>query len=233
MGFGLLFLGYFVAYLVSFAFPVKIFGYALMIFGCEKLSEYNTKFKLCNLPLGFLSLAGLYSLVYKVYEWLSIESFLTSDGVYKAVSSVGEAFEIAYHACLLIAICAIAKETELHKMAYKAMRNLLIIIAGEIAYFVAILLPAGSASNVAGYISAVLRLVWIALDLWLIANCYRLICPEGEEDMPKKESKLSIIRKMDAVINKREEEAMETAHKLTEKRKNKTKAKKIQHKKRK
>ena len=234
MGFGLTFIGYFIAYVVSWAFPpVKLAGYALMIWGCFKLSEYNTGFRNCTLPLGFLSLAGVYSLLGYVYDVLGIASTLFEAKALSIVSNIGEALDVSFHACLLIAVCSIAKETELPKMAYKSMRNLLVVIVAELAYFVALFIPAGKAASVVSYIAVILRLLWVMLNVVLLANCYKMICPEGEEDMPVKESSNPIIRKMDAVIIEREENAKQAAIDLVRRRREKKDDKPIEHKKRK
>lgn len=219
MGFGLTFVGYFIAYLVSMAFPpVKLLGYALMIWGCVKLSEYNTRFRNAVLPLGFLSLMGVYSLMETIYGTLGITSTFFEAGAVNIAANINEAIDVAFHACLLIAVCSIAKETGLDKMAYKSMRNLLIVFASEIAYFVAILLPVENVASVVSYIAVVLRIIWIVLNVVLMANCYKMICPEGDEDMPVRESNIEVIRKMDAVINKREEAAKQAAVDLVSRR---------------
>ncbi len=221
MGFGLLFIGYLLAYFMSLAFPLKLIGCIFMISGARRLSEYNGRFKLCVPPLGILCLISAYSLLCFVLSMLNIASPLASDTLKTVFAYIGEAVDMAYHACLLTAICSIAKETELPKHAYKSMRNLLIVLLAGVIYFVAVLLPKGEAASVLGIASTAMKILWIVLDLVLLANCYRLICPEGEEDMPAKESKIGFIRKMNEVIDKREENAKTSAIQLKEKRKKK------------
>ena len=226
MGFGLLFIGYFIAYFMSLALPLKIVGCLLMIWAVMKLSEYSERFKLCIAPLGILCAISVYAVICFITKSLNVPSVICSDSVYNVVSNLSEVVDIAYHTCLLTAICAIAKETELPKLAFSSMRNLLIVLIGGIMYFVALFIPEGSAAQIIGYIATVIRLLWIVLDCVLVANCYRLICPEGEEDMPVKESKIAIIRKMDAVINKREENAMQAGRDFMQKRADRKKRKK-------
>lgn len=234
MGFGLTFIGYFIAYFVSWVFaPVKLLGYALITWGSIKLSEYNTRFRMCTLPLGFLCVSGVYSLLGYFYNLFGIQSTLFGTGVLNVVSNVSEAIDVSFHACLLIAVCSIAKETELPKMAYNSMRNLIVVIASELVYFVSLFMPEGQAGGIVSYVAVVLRLLWTILNTVLLANCYKMICPEGEEDMPVVESKNPIIRKMDAVISKREENARQAAVDLVRRRREKKYDKPIVHKKRK
>ncbi len=221
MGFGLLFIGYLVGYLFSLALsPLKLVGCIVMLVAVKKLSEYNTRFKLCYAPLGILCLFGAYSIL----------QFILERSVIGILSMLEVAVDAAFYTCLLTAVCAIAKETELPKYAYKAMRNLYIALLYVIARFAVLLIPEGTAANVMGNMVVIAELLIVVLNLLLFANCYRLICSEDEVDMPIKESKIPLIRKMDAVMNKREEEAMQAAQRLKEKqqskRKNKNKKKK-------
>ena len=222
MGFGFTFVGYFIAYLVSMAFPpVKLLGYALLIWGCIKLSEYNTRFRNAVLPLGFLSLMGVYSLMETIYGALGISSTFFEANAVNIAANISEAIDVAFHACLLIAVCSIAKETGLDKMAYKSMRNLLIVIASEVAYFVAILLPIENVASVVSYIAVLLRIIWIVLNVVLMANCYKMICPEGDESMPRRESKIPFVNKFAEALEKRENEAIERTRREIEEKKKK------------
>ena len=225
MGFGLLFLGYFVSYAMTLILPVGIVGYVMMFLATRKLSEYNSRFQLCGLPLAGLTAVSVYELGYTVCDHLSLSPEIFSAEVSKIVFGVREGIAVAFHTCLLIAICSIAKSTELDKLAFKSMRNLVVVFVGEIAYFVALLMPSGEAASVVGYVGTLLRLAFVVLNLLLIANCYRLICAEGDEEMSAKESRFEIINKMNAVINKREEEAMQAATELSQKRAQKKKEK--------
>ena len=234
MGFGLTLIGYFIAYFVSWVFaPAKLIGYAVIMWGCVKLSEYNTRFRTCTLPLGFLCLSGLYSLLGYLYGLLSVASTLFEGSTLNIVSNVSEAIDVSFHTCFLIAVCSIAKETELPKMAYNSMRNLVIVIASELVYFVTLFMPEGKVGGIVSYVAVILRLLWTLLNIVLLANCYKMICPEGEEDMPVVESKNPVIRKMDTVISKREENARHAAEDLVRRRERNADKPEIKHKKRK
>lgn len=234
MGFGLTFIGYFIAYFAAWVFsPAKLIGCAIIMWGCIKLSEYNTRFQTCMLPLGLLCVSGVYSTLGYLYDLLGIQSTLFGGSILNVVSNITEAVDVSFHACLLIAVCSISKETELPKMAYNSMRNLIVVIASELLYFVTLFLPEGEASSVVSYVAVVLKLLWTILNTLLLANCYKQICPEGEEDMPEVEIKNPIIKKMDAVIAKREENAKQAAIDLVSRRRNKENDKPIVHKKRK
>jgi hypothetical protein len=55
----------------------------------------------------------------------------------------------------------------------------------------------------------------------LILGCYMRICPEGDEDMPRHESKIPFINKFSEALEKREKEAIErTMRDIEEKKRN-------------
>jgi hypothetical protein len=55
----------------------------------------------------------------------------------------------------------------------------------------------------------------------LIFGCYMRICPEGDENMPRRESKIPFINKFAEALEKRENEAIErTRREIEEKKKN-------------
>ena len=53
----------------------------------------------------------------------------------------------------------------------------------------------------------------------LILGCYMRICPEGDEDMPRRESKIGFINRFSEALEKRENEAIERTKRDIEERK--------------
>lgn len=226
MGFGLLFLGYITVYLLSYAMVPRLIGYGLMIWGVIKLSDYNTKFKRCLWALYPLCVVGAYMLAAQIGRMASLTVGFLSGTVYNVVGCLEEALSMVLHYFLLLAICSIAKETNLPKVAYRSMRNLFLVGAAEVVYFVTIGIFSVSPDNQAGkvllYCSFILRFLFVALNLILLVSCYRMICEEGDEDMQKvKEPKIPIFRKMEEVINRREQNAYDSARSFSEKRRQK------------
>ena len=119
---------------------------------------------------------------------------------------------------LMTAIISIAKATELDKLAFRAARNIVIMTLGELVYVIAFFLPESGVRNGMAYCALIIRALHILLDLMLIFACYRMICNEGDEDMPVKEVKIPVLRKMEEVLNKRDKDAFESARNISERR---------------
>ena len=232
MGFGILFFGYFISYLASQLFHIEIIGYIIMAIALTKLADYNTKFNLCFLPLGLMGVISVYILANNIMDYIQLEALLSNeispwtyfwekqDNIFLDIAyALRKILDAVFHSCLLTAICSISKETDLPKIARGSMRNLLLIFAETVLYIVACVLPPlWKATVLIGNTSTLLTVLSAILNVWLIANCYRLICDEADRDMPAKESKNPIIRKMNAVIDKREENAKDAAQKLVQAR---------------
>jgi hypothetical protein len=72
-------------------------------------------------------------------------------------------------------------------------------------------------ANVAFFV----QLIWTVMVAVLILGCYMRICPEGDEDMPRRESRIPFINKFAEALEKRENEAIErTKRDIEEKKKN-------------
>ena len=221
MGFGLMFVGYFVAYVMSYAFIPKLIGCLIMLWGIINLSQYELKFKRCIPVLGVMSVISIYVLMSNIFGYFDITSVFFSDSVISVVTAVDEAVNFIFHAFLLIAITSISKATDLEKLAFKAMRNLLIVGAAEIAYLIFSALPQNESTRPVYLIAFCLRLIWIILDLILLASCYRLICDEKEVDMPDKEINIPVIKQMEEIMRKRDKNAFDSAIRWSEKRRDK------------
>ena len=55
----------------------------------------------------------------------------------------------------------------------------------------------------------------------LVFSCYRMICLEGEEDLPRKESRFAFINRMNEHFDRKEAENLELARKEREERRKK------------
>lgn len=232
MGFGLMLIGYLAAYVMSYAFVPKIIGYALMIWGTCKLMEYDLKFKRCLWPLLSAGVLSVYDLAEDICKSAGVESAIFSKGIVNAVNYADLLLSVCFIVFLMIAITSIANATELPKLSFRAMRNILILLLGEVLYVVALCLPAGQVANGIAYFALIVRALRIVLDLMLLFACLRMICQEGDQDMPERESNIPIIRKMEAVLSKRDKDAFDSGIKYSNVRRAKKERKKGGRKKR-
>ena len=226
MGFGLLFIGYFVTYIMSYVLIPKLLGCAIMLVGVIKLSEYELKFKRCIPILGAMSAVSAYMFLRNIFEYFKLDSAIFNEVVLNIVSTADEALAVFLHVMLLIAITSIAKSTGIDKLCFKAMRNLLIVAVAEIAYFVVLIIPTSNVKQIIFLIALCLRFLWIVLNLILLASCYRMICDERDADMPDKEINIPVVKQMENIMKRRDKNAFDSGRFLNEKRRIKREAKK-------
>ena len=227
MGFGLLLLGYLLANdIMEYSIVPTVIGYALMAWGCVRLSEYDLKFKRCILPVIPLSILSVYLYANKICDYMELEAFIFPIAAVNAVGVARTLLSVCFLVLLMLAVASISKATELDKLAFRAVRNMLILVASEAIYLVALVLPAGQIANGMAYFAFIVRILRIVLDILLLFACYRMICSEGDEDMPAKEVKIPLLRKMEEVLNKRDKNAYDSAQAFKENRRKKKKNKK-------
>ena len=71
----------------------------------------------------------------------------------------------------------------------------------------------------------IFQLLYSLLNALLIFKCYAMICPAGQEDMPRRKSRFSFINKMNEKIDEREKQAIEESKKYYEEKLQKKKEK--------
>lgn len=193
MGFGLLFVGYVITFLISlvkFGFVIRLAGYALMAYALIKLREYNKSFDYPMYASFFLILHGIYDFVYQGAGELAITLPSFFGAAAAAVEWIGFIAVTAFNVTLLCAIYSISKSLELPKQKNAALRNIVFISA----YFIMNLLGMGPLRNNELYSRyfvfpmLILQLAWIVLNFILIFSCYMYICPEGDEDMKRRKT---------------------------------------------
>ena len=239
MGFGLLFIGYFLTYLTSVSYAgylIRFVGYSVMLYSFTKLYKYNKSFLLplySSIALLVVTALDIYANVGEfLYNSLIIDSFSLPQNFALTLATVDDALVFVFHALLLFAIRNIAKETELPTLAYAAARNFAVICVYEVMCLIAFL----PFDFVDGYKMAfglpmyLLYFGWIILNLVLIFSCYAKICDENDVDMPLKKSKFEFINKFREETARREQKAaddsVEYAKQRLEKRKEERQRKK-------
>ncbi len=204
MGFGLIFVGYFMASVMtlnSFGMVFSVVGYSIMAFACGKLSEYNKSFYFplfATFPMIILSLVQTADWMWGVisYPFLS-----TAVGYILSVS--GLALELVFVAFLCFAIKQIAIETGAEKIPYLAVRNFIFYcLSFGVQIFAAICRTKKFPALWTFYEKVGLLLFEFAIPLivvfffcLMLISCYRQICDAADADMAMKPSRFAFINK--------------------------------------
>ena len=238
MGFGLLFIGYFVASLMTLN-PVgalfRLIGYGMILISVLKLRKYHRAFEWSIIATILMILVSGVMLFADTMELLH-GAMLTSATPISAIGRnvigyVEQGCSLIFLAFLLYAIRKIALETEVQKIVVSSVRNFVFVC---LYYFICVIgyLPFESVRNCSAelrIISLLLYFAVILLNLLLIWKCYANICDESDVEMNRKPSRFAWINRFREEFDRREEKARrETAayrQEKMEKRKNKRKKK--------
>lgn len=220
MGFGLLFIGYFLTMINSpifglFGTLIRAGGCALMICAAVKLGKYNKAFDLTF--IGAILMAAMSAVLIAInIDGLLYNSLITSDKLFSdfaktVVGYVEQGISFVFNSFLLWGILKISKETEVKKITVAAIRNYIFVCAYYLLYVISFLPFNGirSAQSEFAVITWILYFVWIGLNLFLLFNCYATICDEDDLEMERKPSKFDFVNKFRDEFDKKSQKARE------------------------
>lgn len=235
MGFGLLFIGYFTATLMSvntFGAFFRLIGYVVTLAAAGRLSKYNRSFLYLEIAAALMTVISAALAVFDVTSFLYTEMLISSNPFGAFVTAAGYTemiLSLAFNIAMLFAMRSIAIETGEGRIAVGAVRNLVFVFAYYVIYAVGAL-PVSFNENLLKVLNVtafLLYFVWIILNLVLIYTCYARICDENDVDMQRKPSRFAFVNKMRAASDERErraaEERAEYRRQKKEKRQNKGK----------
>ncbi|MBE6576607.1 MAG: hypothetical protein E7653_00535 [Ruminococcaceae bacterium] len=201
MGFGILFIGYFVAAIIFIGYMsiVRVLGCAVMLISTLKLRKYNRTFDMLLIVL------GVCILFYGFDAVVDILGITLAGTTATLVLLADTLINFALNSSLLLSIRAIAKETETDKLYFAATRNLVFFGILLVLQLIA-KLPFKVTQNL-NIIAIILLLVLSVLNLVLIFRCYAQICDSGDVEMERKPSRFAFVNKYRDEMDKRRAEA--------------------------
>lgn len=212
MGFGTLFIGYFLLLNVTyFSFTDVIAGLVLTL-GANKLSSINKYFKLTQIPAGIFALLGFLELGFAVYTMfispLNLELYNIIVGALRYLI-IG-----IFTMLILLGIEEVAKEVELEKLPRKARVALpfsltvfLILAFLELPILSKVI--DGYSLTVTSLILLCAFIVIVILNLTVIYGAYMRICMPSELTKKERKSKFKIVEGFKEHEEKRRQEYVE------------------------
>lgn len=183
MGFGLLFVGYLLAfgftsganYLLSL---VALVGCTFIFAATKKLSQYEKSFNYCKATAIILGVSYIFNTGVQLcnqYDLISSDNIIIKFARVFIIISV-----FVYNLFMYRAIFRIAHSVDDKKLCKDALINFVLMVA----YYFSM-----SLTFLSSYISlaaSILAVVWLILSVWLTLSAYMRICLPGDEDMPDK-----------------------------------------------
>ncbi|MBQ8696757.1 MAG: hypothetical protein IJ519_03460 [Clostridia bacterium] len=190
MGFGILFFGYMMLFSVPYKgidFPPLILAYLLILIALTKMGKYIRKVRFASYFSGALLALSAVKLSYQI----AVLFTAIPETVMNVITVTEIVLTLPFYFFMLIGFAELAEQVELPKLAGKCKRNFgIVCLFYAFTIFFTLynygVIPYINGVSVGGAmaIQQVLGYIMRFMNLFLIASCYRLICLEGDEDMP-------------------------------------------------
>ena len=196
MGFGILFIGYFLFLNVIFPAYTDVLGAVIMLYGLYQLSRINRGFRLASIAAAVLTLFGLCELALEVLDAFSVLSI--GDGL-RSWLALGRHFLLCVTTLLaLLGMQEVAGEVKLRRLEAKCRIAARATLAVYILNILMELSALGSfipdiVLATAGVTALLMRFGVIIFNLTVIYSCYMRICMPGEKNVPERESKFGFV----------------------------------------
>ncbi len=227
MGFGILFIGYFITFVMSstlYGYVFKLIGYFMMMSAVGKLNLYNTNFKRCAYPLLPLFIFAMYEAFADIYGYFSgSDTFVISDKISQVSLYAVPLLLALFHIFLTLAIFDIARQTELKNIQSSIITDFVFFALYFILYYLTLAIAPQQKFLIMAIF--IIRWAWTVLFLVSMASCYRNICDENDIDMKRKPSRFAFVNKFLDELDRREQAGIDKSVEYVEKQLKKKKRK--------
>ena len=221
MGFGILFIGYFLILNLTYFSITDVISASVMLLGLYKLSGVNKYFKLSAICSGIFLAFSVGELSITFYEMF-----------FKKISTPLLVSYMTIARCLVIGILTVvmlkamgevAREVDVTGLPKKCDRLIYLSFA-TYSLWILLSMPISFLNDyvltVASFVTIIATLVLIAANLTVIYTCYMKICMPGDEDVMKyKPSRFAFVNEYrEKKAERARAEAEERIKKLKEKR---------------
>ena len=206
MGFGILFFGYFITFLMSlnaYGAVFALIGNYVIFSALGKISEYKHSIVKC---IPFLLVMALCNIL-GVVEFL----FSPNIGIVKTISdTLSLASALLFNLFLFRSLYELGEDTEVSEVKASAKLNTF----AAIVYFAANVAVMIFANKYLIITAMILRLIFPLMALALIYKCFRFICAPEDVDMPIKPSRFKFINDFRERQAQKEEEERKAREEL-------------------
>ena len=217
MGYGLVLIGYLLTFFTSltlYGWMTRLLGYLVMAYGFYKLKDYFPSYKLSLFSLLAIFLVGLGEAGCEMAKMVGAAAEAV-DPIKNIICYTRDGMIFVFHIFFLVSTCIAFGVVGMNEKKVSAVTDMCAVTVGYVFYILSVL------HIVEANLAFFVQLIWTVMVALLILSCYMRICPEGDEDMPRRESKIPFINKFSEALEKRENEAIERTKRDIEERKRK------------
>lgn len=211
MGFGFLFLGYLIEYILELnAYGALLYlpGYGLLYLGLMNLQLYCHSFRYAKWATIPLVVLAAYRTLEGVGALFSFSVPLVTETLSTVAHYANMVLVLLFHILLALAIKDLAVRTGVKKIAASALRNMVLVVL-----YYSVMIPVtvvGTLDSILYGSLLILRLLWAILNCITIYSCYMRICPadEAQREQAVKPSRFGFVNKFREEFQKREDRAI-------------------------
>ena len=118
---------------------------------------------------------------------------------------------LAFNVTMLYGIVDLSNRVDYPDTKQSAQRNYVFVAVFNV-FQLLLLFPIAFIQNDLSFFNTlliVLQLIYSVANAYLLFKCYAMICPEGQENMPRKPSKFAFVNKIREIRDAKEEKAIE------------------------
>lgn len=216
MGFGSLLIGYVFSFVATAGFGEYIFagmliGGFLMYLGLSELRKYSPVFIYPLIVSILIIICSVFKTTVWLNTWLSLEIGFLTPSVISAIDWVKFILYFLFDMSMLYGISDLSVRVDFPDTRQKAVRNMIFVCVYS-AYQVLMFFPIGFIESDRSFfltLLLILQVIYTVINAALLFKCYAMICPAGQEDMPRKPSKFAFVNKMRAIRDAKEEKAID------------------------
>ena len=215
MGYGLVLIGYLLTFFTSltlYGWMTRLLGYLVMAYGFYKLKDYFPSYKLSLFSLLAIFLVGLGEAGCEMAKMIGAAAE-SIDPIKNIICYTRDGMLYVFHIFFLVSTCIAFGVVDMKERRVSAVTDICAVTVGYVFYILS------AFGIVEANLTFFIQIVWTVMVSVLILGCYMRICPEGDEDMPRRESKIPFINKFSEALEKRENEAIERTRREIEEKK--------------
>lgn len=202
MGFGPLFIGYFISTIAALAFPeiATFTGYAIMTVALLSLAEYEKLFGYTLIATVPVTLISFVLSIGTILGYFGVQTPAFFESLTSYTDPILNALKLVFHVMLCYSILRIAEDTGVTKLCFPAKRNILLYAVCYAADIFASVL-----AQKAPYLFSIAMLLYlftIIMNHIMIFSAYMNICDENDVDM---EIKKTNVKWFDKIVEKNAE----------------------------
>lgn len=217
MGFGLLLIGYVFSFVAlpglgEYAFAGMLIGGFIMYLGICELRRYSPVFIYSLIASILIIICSIFKCCVWLNSWLDLGIGLFGEGVAAALDWTKFILYALFDFSMLYGISDLSVRVDYPDTRKKSFENMVYVSIFVIFQLIMLMPFIGGLDNdnrgVLMTLLVIVQVIYTVFNALLIFKCYAMICPAGQEDMPRKPSRFAFVNRFREIRDAKEEKAI-------------------------